>query len=539
MSIAAQFSMETSCFRSSASLSWYLARGAALCTTRMATLPVTMPLRIQHRNPNRRLILSCRDASGVAPCEADNDSGTVTRPVKIVAVVRKGAVSPMKGASWEQVMLHTVERLKWVDEDYEMVVFTDDQRNDLRRQLASADILLTIAVSDSEAVNWVQENSKHIPNVIAFESPSSSLENRLGGYPASRDYNQNLVQALIDNLKGEDKDESQKVASTLSDAWERHNADDVRFCILLIINAYLRPVPTLKNLRAKGFSTLNCMVKNCGTQVLNCLLDPTCRKALQCLNSCPPTDQVCSYRCIASYESPILEAFSLCVLQKHNCLELDGEIPTKPFVQPMERFRGDPLTHETAEDLFVGWLGELKWSWRVIAGQNPAYDQFPCQYQLYYRGKAKGSFWYEPVFQVKTLDGKMVWRRRKYRVKRAEKPGTFYFSVLDNGVISKEFWTVVDVCDDFSWGLFHYRGAAAAAGQSYAGAVLVSPDGNYPPDMDGGRLAAALETCRIKNWELYEVSNDDCSCDDAPLEIPQGASFHLSLQVTDKAWCSS
>lgn len=53
-----------------------------------------------------------------------------------------------------------------------------------------------------------------------------------------------------------------------------------------------------------------------------------------------------------------------------------------------------------AEELFIGWLPDKKWSWRVVAGQNVAYDQFPCQYQLYYRGKAKNSLWYDPVFQV-------------------------------------------------------------------------------------------------------------------------------------------
>ena len=38
-----------------------------------------------------------------------------------------------------------------------------------------------------------------------------------------------------------------------------------------------------------------------------------------------------------------------------------------------------------------------------------------------------------PGLQVKTLDGRTVWRRRHYRVKRGKVPGTFYFSVLDNG----------------------------------------------------------------------------------------------------------
>jgi hypothetical protein len=34
-----------------------------------------------------------------------------------------------------------------------------------------------------------------------------------------------------------------------------------------------------------------------------------------------------------------------------------------------------------------------------------------------------------PNRQVKTLDGRSVWRRRHYRVKRGAKPGTFNFSV--------------------------------------------------------------------------------------------------------------
>lgn len=31
-------------------------------------------------------------------------------------------------------------------------------------------------------------------------------------------------------------------------------------------------------------------------------------------------------------------------------------------------------------------------------------------------------------------------------------PGTFRFSVLDNGVVSNEYWRIIDVADDLSWG---------------------------------------------------------------------------------------
>ncbi|KAK2655986.1 hypothetical protein Ddye_009038 [Dipteronia dyeriana] len=437
-------------------------------------------------------------------------------PVRIVAVVARGTVSPLNGATWQEVMLHIARRLKWVDQEFEMCVFTDDNFNQahLQRELSNADILVIVGVTNEEPVKWIQGNSQNIPNIITFDS-SPSLLNKLGG---------SYVHGTTKGTLFGKSSESVEVILTVSEAWDRHNSDDIRFCLLVIINAYIRPVPILNNMRSKGFSTLNCMVQNCGPQILNCLFDPDCRKALQCLNQCSPVDQVCNYRCIASYESPNLEAFSLCVLQKNNCLQLDAKIPEKPYVPPMVKFRGEELCHETAEDLFVGWLGNLDWSWRVVAGQNPAYDQFPCQYQLFYRGKATGSFWYEPVFQVKTLEGKLVWRRRKYRVKRGKIPGTFYFSVLDNGVVSNEFWTIVNVSDDFSWGLFHYQGAARVAGQSYTGAVLVSPNGAYPNETERGRLVFALEKCGIKEWELFTV--DNCSCQDPPLGIPEGSNLH-------------
>jgi VDE lipocalin domain len=406
-----------------------------------------------------------------------------------------------------------------VDEGFEMHVFTDKSispqgknHENFRKQVSQCDMLVNVAVENKESVDWLLSNCKNVPNIISFES-SPFLVHKLGG-----------------QIISDDKRNSSEVVKTVAEAWERHNADDIRFCILIIINSYIRPVSVLKNLRAKGLSTLTCMVKNCGPQIINCLLDSNCRKALLCLNSCSPTDQVCNYRCIASYESPNLEAFSLCVLQKHNCLELDAEIPNKPSVPPLQTFRGQSLNHDTAEDLFIGWLGDLEWSWRVIAGQNPAYDQFPCQYQLFYRGKAKGSFWYEPVFQVRTLDGNLLWRRRKYRVKRSTIPGTFYFTVLDNGVVSKEFWTIVDVAEDLSWGLFHYNGAASAAGLSYSGAVLVSPDGMYPGTAGTEkRIDAALEKCGIRTWELYMV--DNCSCEGAPLGLLEGSRLHATISA--------
>jgi len=192
----------------------------------------------------------------------------------------------------------------------------------------------------------------------------------------------------------------------------------------------------------------------------------------------------------------------------------------------MTSFRGKPLTHEVAQSLFVGWFDsagfkdgadKLPFSWRVFAGKNPAYDYFPCQYQLFYPGKAKDSLWYQPVFKVQTLPkGEEVWRDRLYRVRRGSIPGRFDFSVLDNGVTSKEKWSILDCDDSLEWCAFYYNGAAARAGLRYNGAVLVSKTGEWPNDVQANsRLVEALKRAGIEKWELSTVNNDNC--EDAPL----------------------
>lgn len=454
-------------------------------------------------------------------------SFTETATAKIVVFVGNGSRSPFEGETWEEVMRHMSRRINWIDPGFELLVFTDTElsstteteistesaqissTNDVLTAVGEADILLAVEIQSEASVETVGRLMSQKKTSVYFGTNQELLAKcRLGDLAIGQ---LSVTERTAANLgiwpKGS---ESFKVLKLITESWSRENPDDVWFSILVLVNAYVTEVPMLQNLRAKDFSSLQCMVTNCRSQIFECLTDPECRKALDCLTSCGPTDQVCSYRCIVSYESPLLEAFSLCILQKHNCLNLNAEIRTRPEVEPLVSFRGEPLTHELAEDIFIGWLGTKEYSWRVVAGQNAAYDQFPCQYQIFYRGKGKGVMWYDPVFTVKTLDGKSIWRRRHYRVKRSELPGTFWFSVLDNGVTSKEFWTIVDVAEDFSWALFYYSGAAAAAGQSYTGAVLLSNDGIWPSEDKQLQLEAALERCGIKVWELYRVDNSDC-----------------------------
>ncbi|MCD9641753.1 Vitamin D3 receptor [Datura stramonium] len=164
-----------------------------------------------------------------------------------------------------------------------MIVFSnnfvkskDETANHIRNELDRIDILVVVAVRKEGSVNWIQTNSLNVPNIICFDS-SSALGNKLGGVSVETEKRGDIFSSLLPFSQSKKLNESVEIARTLSDSWGRNNSDGTRFCLLVIINAYITPVSALKNLRAKGFSTLNCMVTNCGAQILNYLLDPMSR----------------------------------------------------------------------------------------------------------------------------------------------------------------------------------------------------------------------------------------------------------------------
>jgi hypothetical protein len=118
--------------------------------------------------------------------------------------------------------------LKWVDEGYEMLVFTDslcqsdddNAKTSLQRELSRADILVIVAVTNEESVLWIESNSKSIQNIICFDS-SHKLENKLGGSYVGIERKGKIFDKIVGLSRS---NESVEVVRTVSEAWDRHNS---------------------------------------------------------------------------------------------------------------------------------------------------------------------------------------------------------------------------------------------------------------------------------------------------------------------------
>ncbi len=422
------------------------------------------------------------------------------------------------GPSYEEVFEHLAKRVSWSDaEGAKMsmrVVVQDASEEEMRAKASDVDVAIAIGVEEDEVAMKIRRAVATTSTFASLESPSLETEDRICFQPTKQ---LGELRAKLTPWSRAAKDV--RLMDQVKDLYARKNHLDALLLILLLVDASGARVPAVDINQDITLGNVWCIASNCNKQLMACYQNPRCRQSLDCVDACGLNDQVCTYTCIRSYQNPEFERLARCMLHKHNCLANDAKRPLLPEVLPMTTWRGEPMTHDAAERIMQGWLGEKKYSWLAVAGQNPAYDYFPNQFQLWYRGKGRNQFWYNPVFKVNTLDGRSVYRRSDYRCRRAEVPGTFIFTFMDNGVTSEEYWRIVDAADDLSWSLYYYAGAAKSAGQSYIGAVLATPDGLWPAEDQMERVEDSLwRGCGVKIWEMCQVDNSTAHDGDAPLE---------------------
>ncbi|GIL69876.1 hypothetical protein Vretimale_10100 [Volvox reticuliferus] len=205
----------------------------------------------------------------------------------------------------------------------------------LRAVEGGAQMVVGLDITDEAAEAFLLDPRvmSKLPSVVLFMDGSETLSRELtqlqGGLrpqdPGS------WRTALARRLPWSSDGQGLEVWDTVQQLLRRHDSDNFLFVYLVLVNQYVTTVRQVAD-TTKGFDlqSIFCMVKNCGSKVVGCVQDTTCKSALDCLQACSFNDQVCQYRCIVSYESPLLEQFSLCILQLHNCRNLDAKPPLLP-----------------------------------------------------------------------------------------------------------------------------------------------------------------------------------------------------------------
>lgn len=328
-------------------------------------------------------------------------SGTGRRAPRLVAIIPNNT-SPSffrskplnEEVSWGEVLEKLNQKLGWesLNDKYnastgvlglEVLTLSDLENNQEVSQVvkdtrvgADVDVLALIGLNSVSQTQFglLQSMSNAATSVTAHDCSSDvlSLEHYGLFYPSNEPSAGGFVADIIDKLFTTARRKEKIVYETVREVWERKSLDDLLFLFYVLVDTFtsfeVSSVKAVTTTESTGLSQIQCMAGNCGKEMIDCFKDENCRKALDCLNKCRNNDQVCSYKCITTYESEIFEKFALCILQKNNCMCNSATIPSYPDPKPLATFRGEPLTVRTAEDIFIGHLqlrpGEL----------NPMFD---------------------------------------------------------------------------------------------------------------------------------------------------------------------
>ena len=249
----------------------------------------------------------------------------------------QGDLNP-RVAPWEEVLEHMGRKVQWEAEEngYWGVQWCVQREEDYLAHAPEADMMLGFGLRNDQWDEVLDTGRDALPPVRAFFDCCQSAQalTKLGVFESTAFLV--ALQALL--FPGEPRDDK-SVYDLVCTLFDRRTAEDLFYGILVIINAYCVSIPFVGTTLASDAETQKRMFANCKDQILGCAKSADCRRCLSCLSGCAQNDQVCSYRCITSYENDEFAQFALCVLQRNNLLGLDAQIPQFPSVAAMQTFR--------------------------------------------------------------------------------------------------------------------------------------------------------------------------------------------------------
>jgi hypothetical protein len=385
-------------------------------------------------------------------------------PSSLMTVSKFGSKSPVSPPSYIEVAAQLVRKIRHFSDGriIASIILPDD--NASSSLAISSDALFAIGLTSPSDIQYLSRTFRERRTLrkrsscqFAIDCGTNRYEPIVGPYDAA---NPSLIASLA---PWSDVASGKRLMAQMSRLFDEYSTDEFALATMLHFNQFSGyKVPWVEHTidvtwekgPIRNAKELAGMISKCGPCIATCLSDDNCSACIKALDKIDTRDQVSSYRTIVSYESKLLQDFTLCILTKNDVFGCRATIPALPKVTPIATWRGKEMTTELSRQILIGHLSgvaaesspegsrQLDVSWKVSCGANAAYDQFPSQNQLFYPTAGSGSkdLWYDPVFRVETIDGRNVWCKRHYRVRCGKVPGTFRFTVLDNDPSRGDAW---------------------------------------------------------------------------------------------------
>lgn len=242
----------------------------------------------------------------------------------------------------------------------------------------------------------------------------------------------------------------------------------ILICIFLIVPS-ADAVDALK--------TCACLLKECRTELVKCLANPSCAANIACLQTCNnrPDETECQIRCGDVFENSVVDEFNECAVSRKKCVPKKSDLGEFPAPNP------DVLVKSFN-------IADFNGKWFITSGLNPTFDAFDCQLHEFHTesNKLVGNI----SWRIPTPDGGFLTRSTVQKfVQDPSNPGILYNR--DNEYLNyQDDWYILssqieNKPDDYIF--IYYRGRNDAW-DGYGGAVVYTRSSVLPesiiPELD-------------------------------------------------------
>lgn len=215
---------------------------------------------------------------------------TQNQEIKILIIASEYKISPF-GPKWAQVINHIGQRITWTNENIKPIIINENnvkikgiEMDDLKINL-----ILTFGIEKNKEniLNFIKQLKSKI--ILNFDSREEAINKTtsINGYRPNN-VHKNIIEKTINQIF---QKKNKEIYNKLINIYKRKTSDDLLFLILLAIDTYIMKIPQVPNYNT-NLNVLFCMFKNCRREITQCLSDPECKKALNCLEQCEINDQV-------------------------------------------------------------------------------------------------------------------------------------------------------------------------------------------------------------------------------------------------------
>ena len=160
---------------------------------------------------------------------------------------------------------------------------------------AKSDIVVMVGLDESheETVRkLIEDRVEEVSAICSFDcSAGYDTMRKYGAYTPRNDSNLLLtIRDYVGKITKSKRHQGKEASEILSELWTRKSSDDMVFLMLLLIHSFtkynVKSVVAATSSDSTGFKELTCMCSKCSKEMINCLSNPECKKALDCLDNC-------------------------------------------------------------------------------------------------------------------------------------------------------------------------------------------------------------------------------------------------------------